>query len=54
MTDGDYECPKCGSTDLASIQTEAIADELVECRSCKGLFQIVYESDGTTPRVVEV
>jgi hypothetical protein len=55
MTDADeYRCPNCGSADLASIQTEAIADEVLKCRSCTRLFQIVYEPDGVTERLVLV
>jgi transcription elongation factor Elf1 len=54
MTDGEMRCPKCGSTDLVSIQNKAIDAELVECQSCKQLYQVMYEPDGTTPRLVTV
>jgi hypothetical protein len=31
---------------------KAIEGELVECRSCMRLFQLVYEADGETERLV--
>ena len=48
MDDGDYKCPKCGSSGLVSIRKKAIEGELLECRSCKRLYRVVYEADGTT------
>ena len=55
MTDTDeHRCPNCGAMDLASIQNKAIDGELLECRSCTGLFQLVYEADGVTERLVPV
>jgi hypothetical protein len=38
----EYRCPSCNSADVSNIQTEAIYDELVECRSCGGIFPIEY------------
>jgi hypothetical protein len=38
----DYRCPSCNSADAAKIQTEAIYDELIECRSCGGIFPMEY------------
>jgi hypothetical protein len=52
MDDGDYRCPKCGS-DLITIYTDTIADELLECRACLRLYRVEYVSDGTT-RLVAV
>jgi hypothetical protein len=40
--------------DLVSIQNEAIDAELLECQGCKRVYQIMYESDGETPRLVAV
>jgi hypothetical protein len=37
-----YRCSSCNSADVARIQTEAIYDELIECRSCGGIFPIEY------------
>jgi hypothetical protein len=55
MPDTDeYRCPNCGSADLAVINTKAIADELLECRSCMKLYQLVNEPDGITQRLVPV
>lgn len=51
MNDGDYKCPKCGSTDLVSIRNKAIDGELLECQSCKRMYQVVYEAE-TTPRLL--
>jgi hypothetical protein len=42
-----YHCLKCESTDLVAIHTDAIADELVECRSCRRLHRVEHASDGT-------
>jgi hypothetical protein len=44
----DHRCPNCGATDLVVIDTKAIADELLECRGCKSIYQIEHQSDGTT------
>ena len=41
-------CPNCDSTDLVLIKTKAIADELLECRSCMKLYRTECQSDGTT------
>jgi hypothetical protein len=55
MPDPDeYRCPNCDSPDLVAINTKAIADELVECRSCMRLYQLVNEPDGKTQRLVPV
>ena len=49
MTNIDEQrCPNCDSTDLVVIVTNAIADELVECRSCIKLYRLEYETSGTT------
>ena len=45
-----YRCPSCNSADVAKIQTEAIYDELMECRSCKGIYPIEYVSGVAQPR----
>jgi len=50
----DHRCPNCGSTDLVAIRTKAIADELLECRSCMKLYRLAYEPDGITQRLVPV
>ena len=50
----DLRCPNCDSTDLVVVNTKAIADELLECRSCMKLYQIAYEPDGVTQRLVPV
>jgi hypothetical protein len=48
MPDTDEQrCPNCGSTDLAAIDIKAIADELIECRSCMKLYRPEYETNGT-------
>jgi hypothetical protein len=38
----DYRCPSCNSANVAKIRTEAIYDELMECRSCGGIFLLEY------------
>jgi hypothetical protein len=38
----EYRCPSCNSANVAKIQTEAIYDELIECRSCGGIFLLEY------------
>jgi len=53
ITHADYRCPNCNSADLTIIVTNAIADELVECRSCLGLHRVEYNADGST-RIVPV
>jgi hypothetical protein len=40
--------------DLVIIDTKAISDELVECRSCMRLYRLAYEPDGKTQRLVPV
>ena len=45
--DADYPCPDCGSTDLVTIYTRAVADELLECRACMRLYRVEHASDGT-------
>jgi transcription elongation factor Elf1 len=44
----DHRCPTCGSTDLVVIDTKAIADELLECRGCKSIYQMESQPDGST------
>jgi hypothetical protein len=53
ITQADYRCPNCNSPDLTIIDTKAIADELLECRSCLGLHRVEYNADGST-RLVPV
>ena len=48
----DLRCPDCGTTDLIVIHTAAIDDELLECRGCMKLYQLGYEADGTTAKLV--
>jgi|HubBroStandDraft_4_1064222.scaffolds.fasta_scaffold3340539_1 hypothetical protein len=38
----DCRCPSFNSANVAKIQTEAIYDELMECRSCGGIFPMEY------------
>jgi hypothetical protein len=47
ITHADYRCPNCNSPDLTIIVTNAIADELLECRSCLGLHRVEYDADGS-------
>jgi hypothetical protein len=55
MIDTDEQrCPNCDSRDLVAIHTKAIADELLECRSCMKLYRLEYEPDGKTQRLVPV
>ena len=55
MPDTDeHRCPNCDSPDLVVINTKTIADELIECRSCMKLYQLKYEADGVTQRLVPV
>ena len=49
----EYHCPNCDSTDFVIIDTKAIADELLECRGCKTIYQMEHQSDGST-RLVPV
>jgi hypothetical protein len=51
--DTEHRCGNCGSTDLIAIHTKAIADELLECRSCMKLYRLEYEATGAT-RLVQV
>jgi hypothetical protein len=51
--DSDYRCPDCGSTNLVTIHTATITDELIECRACMRLYRVEHASDGTT-RLVPV
>jgi hypothetical protein len=49
MTDTDeYLCPNCGSMELASINTAAFDDELLECASCKRLYAVKFKADGSS------
>jgi uncharacterized protein with PIN domain len=49
MSDPDeHRCPNCDSPELVVIDTKAIADELLECRSCMRLYRMENQSDGTT------
>jgi hypothetical protein len=55
MTDTDeHRCSNCDSPDRVVINTKAIAEELVDCRSCMKLYQLKYEPDGVTQRLVPV
>ena len=47
----EYRCPSCNSTDVARIETPAIYDELMECHSCKRIFEVEYADDGTAQPV---
>jgi ribosomal protein L37AE/L43A len=38
----EYCCPSCNSADVVRVQTKAIYDELMECRSCGGIYQVEY------------
>jgi DcmR-like sensory protein len=49
----EHTCPNCGSTNLVAIDPKAIADELLECRSCKRLCEVQYGADGAV-RLVQV
>ena len=51
--DTEHQCENCGSTDLVVVNTKAIADELVECRSCMKLYRVEYQANGAT-RLVQV
>jgi len=42
----DFRCPSCNSADVARVQTQAIYDELMECRSCMGIY-LAEEVRGT-------
>jgi len=54
MPDTDEQrCPNCDSPDLVVIHTKAIADEIVECRSCMKLYRLEYEATGAA-RLVQV
>jgi hypothetical protein len=44
----DHRCRNCDSTDLVVIDSKAISDELLECRSCMRLYRTEYEASGTT------
>jgi hypothetical protein len=46
-------CPTCDADDFLSIHSNAVDSELLECQSCKGVFELKYESDGTS-RLVAV
>ena len=49
MPDTDeHRCPNCDSMDLVMIDTKAIEDELIECRSCMKLYRVEYEPSGAT------
>jgi predicted RNA-binding Zn-ribbon protein involved in translation (DUF1610 family) len=50
--DVEFRCPNCGS-DLVIIDTKAIANELVECRSCMKLYEIKHDASGT-PQLLPV
>lgn len=55
MTDtNEHRCPNCNSTDLVVINTKLIVEELLECRSCMKLYQLGYEPDGVTERLVPI
>jgi hypothetical protein len=52
MNDSDEcRCPYCDSTDLVGIHTAAIANELVECRSCMRLYEIKNDASETSQLV---
>jgi uncharacterized protein (DUF983 family) len=52
-SDDDLRCPNCGSTNLVTIYTRIVADELMECRACLRLYRVEHASDGTA-RLVPV
>jgi transcription elongation factor Elf1 len=43
----EYRCPNCDSTDLVDVKTDAIANELMECRCCGRLCEVRYAVNGT-------
>lgn len=45
----EYRCTFCNSTDVARIQTAAIYDELMECRSCKEIYVVEHVSRAAQP-----
>jgi hypothetical protein len=45
--DSDYRCPDCGSTNLVTIHTATITDELIECRACIRLYRVEQHLDGS-------
>jgi uncharacterized Zn finger protein len=45
----EFRCPSCNSADVARVQTEAIYDELIECRSCGGIFPMEYLGGAAEP-----
>jgi len=49
----EHTCPNCGSTNLVAIDPKAIADELLECQSCKRMCEVQYGADGAV-RLVQV
>jgi len=49
----EHRCPNCGSTNLVTIYTRIVADELMECRACLRLYRVEHASDGTA-RLVPV
>jgi uncharacterized Zn finger protein len=40
----EYGCPSCNSADVVRVSTAAIYDELIECRSCGGIYPVEYVS----------
>ena len=36
----DYRCSSCNSADVVRVQIKAVYDELIECRSCKGIYPL--------------
>jgi transposase-like protein len=49
MPDFDEQrCPHCDSSDLVVINTKAITDELIECRSCMKLYRLEYDTSGAS------
>jgi len=46
-------CPNCDANDFLSIQSVAVDSELLECQSCKGVFELKYSPEGTV-RLVSV
>jgi len=51
MANARYRCPGCDSEHFDSIQSAATDGELLECQSCKRVYEVKYGPDGTAQLV---
>jgi len=51
MESDEYTCPFCQAKALVSVQSAAVDSELLECQSCKRVYEIKYGAEGNAKLV---